>query len=232
MAEAGIVGGLAGSLLNITTDPARIDELYKLLGEYCHVFRNRLNSLKLSLYLARRAGNDPCAPPWAELERRYQDVENLIDRVQTICRPIRLDLIRLSPGAVLEDRGRIWAGWMARNGVSLALSPPGQKAEGTFDPNRLLQALDALVDWRSRAGDPGTSARLAWSLDCHRFLIEWEEQGPGRPAFDEETDEDRPAELALPLISRVMAAHGGTMTVGLEGGLRVRLRWPREVGTA
>src|SRR4051812_10760623 len=47
---------LTSSLCRIAADPAQVGTLYEILGGYCHQCRNTLNSLKLSLYLARRGG--------------------------------------------------------------------------------------------------------------------------------------------------------------------------------
>src|SRR5262249_53578263 len=149
MVDAEVVGGLAGSLLAITTDSARIDALYQILGEYCHLFRNRLNSLKLSLYLARRPAADGLETRWCELDRKYLDIEHLVERLQMICRPIRLDLVTFALGSLLEERRPIWSEWMVRRNLGLELRRPEQPAVGQFDPHRLITALDALVEWRS-----------------------------------------------------------------------------------
>src|SRR4051794_40430957 len=75
MVEVGADGDLSCDLLPVALDSTKIDALYGLLGEFCHNVRNRLNSLKLGLYLARRFDPDLDATRWRPLEREYLELE-------------------------------------------------------------------------------------------------------------------------------------------------------------
>ena len=52
---------LSRQLMEFARDTTLRQEVYKRLGEYCHQCRNRLNSLKLSLYLVKRQSHDSLA---------------------------------------------------------------------------------------------------------------------------------------------------------------------------
>src|SRR6478735_1221713 len=86
---------LSGRLLRIAADPERTEHLHRVLGWYCHESRNFLNSLKMSLYLARRMGDGPAAALWAEVEATYTELERFVDRLHQLCRPSPITPVRL-----------------------------------------------------------------------------------------------------------------------------------------
>jgi hypothetical protein len=224
MPDAGLVGGLSGALLGIASDPSRIDTLHRILDRYFHRFRNRLNSMKLSLYLAKKQAAEGDIARWAELEARYRVIEQFLDQVQTLCRPIHLNPIRESLGKLLEERLPAWVQWHVDRGRRLEVTRPDGPAVGSFDPSRLGQAVDALVAWRAEVGDPETPAHLSWWEDGGSLHLSWAESGSGRPAHG--APSHRCSSLALPLLARVVTAHGGTLDISEREGLRFLLRWP------
>ena len=78
----------AEQLLRIAEDPDLRWTIYERLGEYCHRCRNQLNSLKLSIYLARKQSpaSRPCL--WTEIERDYQVLEQ---RSRPVADPLPAD---------------------------------------------------------------------------------------------------------------------------------------------
>src|SRR3954454_8447774 len=81
---------LTHHLMEIARDPSLRDHVYEHLGEYCHQFRNRLNSLKLCLYLAKRHSCETGLSGFGILEEHYSSLERSIDLIQTICRPMSI----------------------------------------------------------------------------------------------------------------------------------------------
>jgi len=217
--------GLAGSLLQIVADPSRIGVLYGILGEYCHLFRNRLHSLRMSLYLAKGSVPASSEAVWHDLERRYDDVEQLLDQLQVICRPMRLNPIQCALGTFVEDRIPTWAAWLAARGRPLEINPPQSAAIGFFDPTKLTQGLDSLASWRSHDGAPGTLVRLGWWAESEQLCLSWDEPDERCEKFATE-QLDTPVSLALPLVARVVSAHGGSLAVEHQHGLSIQLRWP------
>ena len=218
------VDDLTGHFLAVAADGDRSRDLSQSLRVFFHDVRNSLNALKIGLYIARRGVAGRVAT-WDELDQSYRGLEQLIDRLQTICRPIELSPITGDIGPWLEESRPSWTSRLAAIGRRLDWSPPPAPAIGRFDPRRLIQALDALVAWRAGEGGSDEPARLAWSGDAERLHIEWSEDGPA-PAEPLEGRDCRPITMALPLLAHVMTAHGGSLAVSRRGGLVVRLSWP------
>ncbi len=230
MLDGVVVDDLTGHFLAVATDGDRSRDLSQALRVFFHDARNTLNSLKIGLYVARR-GAAGTASTWDELDQSYRGLEQLIDRLQTICRPIELSTITGDLGPWLEESRPSWSSRLASIGRRLDWSPPPTPAVGRFDPRRLIQGLDALVAWRSGEGGGDEPARLAWAGDAGRFLLEWSEDGPA-PAEPLEGRDCRSVSMALPLLAHVMTAHGGSLAVSRRGGLVVRLSWPTAIDEA
>ena len=212
--------GLADQFLEIARDPALRESVYGRLRDYCHQSRNHLNSFKLGIYLARRQSDDGLATPWESVERAYINLEERIERVQLICRPSVLSMMTLRIGLLMADRRASWAAILADGGCSLDCDPPEEDATARFDAERLGTALDAFAAWRAGFGPPGREIRLTWGVESGIAVVRWSERGTVGPSR-----EDDPT-LALPLLARVIADHGGELVEEGWGGYRLELRWP------
>jgi hypothetical protein len=218
---------LAKLLLRVASCPRRAEALYQLLGDFCHEFRNRLNCLKLGLYLAKRERPVAEEGGWPGPERAYLELEQLIEQLQMICRPIRLVPIRLDLATFLEDRQPTWERYLANRELRLVLVSPGCPTVCQFDPTRLAKGLDTLVSWRAVVGAPGSVAQLRWGLEGKQIRLRWEEV-PGRAREALPLDGVSPFSLAIPLLARIVCVHGGTIKFSNRSGLRLTLRWPVE----
>jgi hypothetical protein len=216
---------LADQLLRIARDPDLRRTVYEQLGDYCHQCRNRLNSLKLSLYLAMRQSPTADAGHWSTIDGHYQDLERRVDRVQTLCRPLTLSRVTLGLDLLIDNRRAAWSRSMASAGRSLVFDPPVDRAVANFDVERMGQALDSLVEWR--AGDPSsaTEARLSWWVSGGGAHLAWEElqAASSRPTLPRSSEG---ATWTLPLLSRVVMAHGGDYRVEDDRGWRLEIWWP------
>jgi hypothetical protein len=219
-------GSLAEQLLEVARDPKLRQSVYLKLGEYCHQCRNRLNSLKLSLFLAMKQSNDCRRRDWALIEDRYLELERIVDRVQMICRPMTLSRVTIALDLLFEDRREEWTRLITAGGGELVWLRPRLRGSASFDVERMGHALDALVDWR--AGDlvPDRVARLRWWVESATAHISWEESdsSPIRPSGDGTT-------WTLPLIARVVAAHGGEFRLTEGKTWRLDLSWPASTDT-
>lgn len=218
-------------LFKIAADPAHSDSLHRLLGCFCHQCRNLLNSMKLSLYLAKRGQLCTAPADWVDLESRYRALEQVFDRLQSICRPIVLTPMRGSLALLFDDRRESWIAEMAARDRALTLVAPREPAVGDFDPVRLREGLDAFVGYRAEFGTQGMPARMSWSAENGVFRLDWKEGGP-------KTDASRAvglrgsSTLALPLLARIIAAHRGTIDLNLREGLQLKIRWPLDLRPA
>lgn len=215
---------LERQLAEVARDPDRRAFLDGRLGDYCHQSRNRLNSLKLSLYLARRQSSRQLGPGWRALEADLAALEAQYDQIRTICQPLAFAPVSLPLRLLFDDRRPKWSATLAATGRDLVLVPPASSCLARFDVTLLGAALDGVVDWRSRQnGRPGTT-RLAWRVDSGRAEVDWDE-GP-TPA-----DAASPAggcpdfHWGLPILIRVVAEHGGDVRVESDAGFRVGISW-------
>jgi hypothetical protein len=226
---------LGQALSRLVTDPVRVEALHAVLGPFCHRSRNILNSLKISLYLARRQETAPGGSEdlWAEVEQRYRMVEEFFDRLQMLWRPLSQALVRIPLSLLLEDRRERWVAQFAAHDRVLQMRATGKDDAGDYDPNSLGAALDAFVAWRAAVGEADRDARLRWQTRERRFELEWDEpRAPLRARAETASSALRPESLALPLLGRVIAAHGGVVELVEPSGGHLRLSWPHVAPSA
>jgi hypothetical protein len=101
---------------------------------------------------------------------------------------------------------------LALSGQNLVFTETAGEVLVRFDPSRLGGALDQFRAWRSREAGEGTTFSLAVSRFGPRLVAEWSEAesryhrgGAGA------THGPRLPNLALPLLSRLVTAHGGSL---------------------
>lgn len=236
--DAPVAEALASSLALAADDPFKADQLHTIFGKFCHDFRNLLNSLRMSLYLARRATGPDREAAWLDLEPRYSIVERFIDRFHLICRPMNLSFVKLPLDVLFDDRKTAWSQLLLSRGRNLILVAPSGLTVGDFDPMRLGSGFDDLVAWRAVAGGPQTDLRVRWSTDARSFRVDWDEPPCSKPlGLDDPSRENPPpipleadllAALTLPLLTKIMSSHGGSLQTGGSDGdrWRLNLRWP------
>ena len=217
----------ARGLMAAASDPDRLGGLYSLLGEFCHTFRNRLHSLSLTLYLARR-GESITAEEGERIDVHYRRIERLVDQLQWVCRPADVTPMRLDLGSLLAERRAAWADRFASRGCALELVEDPGALEGWFDPCRLSTALEALGAWRSEVVGPGMTVEIGRRADRDQFIVTWAEAGGGGDAFP--AAHEAAGSLALAMLGRVMADHRGTIRLADGDAFGVSLRWPRQAG--
>ena len=220
--------GLTASMLRVASDPSERARFYELLGGYCHQCRNTLNSLTMSLYLASRGPDSDGLALWTDLEPNCRAVEQFLERLQWIIKPMQPALIRLPLSTLMDEYRVAWSEAMSVRGRKLEWISPPEAMAVAFDPFHLGKALDALVCWRAEAGPAGESAQLRWGVEGDQSYLEWFEQR----ASDERLPADQVESLALPVVARVAIAHGGSVSVDARDGLRVGLRWPIDASSS
>ncbi|MHB1556928.1 MAG: ATP-binding protein [Isosphaeraceae bacterium] len=229
--------GLSAAFLRLVQDRRKVEAIRAHLSGFCHRCRNSLNGIKLSLYLFRREARGGVPACWPELESTYQQVEDLFDALQSIYRPMAVAKMRLDVESLIAEHLPKWRSWFETRGLAIRLEGPDEPVPSDLDPVQLGAGLDAVARWRAEAGSPGTVARLGWSTCDGAIELSWEESACG-PANTVDRDSKGPGEdrrphgrpvdaLALPILARVVAEHGGRLQIGLVRGLSLRARWPQ-----
>jgi hypothetical protein len=225
-------------LLQIVHEPERIDRLRTVLSGFCHRCRNSLNGIKMSLYLFRREACGAVPDSWRDIEAIYQQVEHLFDHLQSIYRPMTVTMMRSPLDELIRHHAPKWSTWCERRDLTLCLEPPDSEVIGDFDPAQLGAGLDALAAWRADVGPRGGLARVAWNIHDSSIEIRWREMAPqdtrelrDEPCLFGRRDSSPSPRcvdvLALPVLGRILAAHGGRLHSEQGAGFGVRLRWPR-----
>ena len=165
-------------------------------------------SLKLSLYLAKRESKLPASDVLGELEVCYLDVEQLFDRLQLICRPMKVTPIRALLALLIEERRRTWTDVMSADEGELTLFPPHESDVGDFDPVRLTESLDAFVHCVLRLAK--LAARRCFDGESGTVASSCNGTNPAAGKLAGVTPgEPHPDPLSSPFLARVITAHGG-----------------------
>jgi hypothetical protein len=231
--------GLSCSILRLIDDPERLECLRHLLRGFNHRCRNSLNGIKMSLYLSKRECKGPTHPGWVELEQTYQEIERLFDRLQAIYRPLTVTMVRSPLGQLIDEKLPSWRSRFTAMGRFLEVDAPCPEVAGDFDPMHLGLGLDAFVAWRADKGSTSGNPRLSWRIDADSFEIAWTE-GHSRKRVISENPASRPVSpsdmanassvvdcLALPLLARIVAAHGGHQETTRDPTFGLKIRWPQ-----
>ncbi len=223
-----------GAAVPRRNDPVTPEFGPRILRHFSHRCRNSLSGIKLGLYLLKKEMQDPSRSHWHDLGRRCDDIEKLFDRLDRIYQSAPLTLVRSPLGPLFAERLPLWRSLYPDWAQTIVLDPPKHDAAGDFDPSQLGLGLDALVMSRAESGN-SREPRLAWQATGAQFEISWQET-PARAANQAGSSADPPlgsqfsdccASLALLLLARVAADHGGALETAEEHGMRIRIQWPQ-----
>ena len=176
----------------------------------------------------------PSCSHWRDLGRRCDEIEKLFDRLDRIYQSTPLFLVRSPLGQLFAERLRTWRSLYPDWAPAIALDPPKHDAVGDFDPSQLGLGLDALVMSRAESGK-SREPRLGWRATGSQFQIFWEET-PDTAASDAGYSAESPlgsqssdccASLALLVLARIAADHGGELRTRDEPALSVLIQWPQ-----
>jgi signal transduction histidine kinase len=230
--------GLSSSLFQLVHEPEQLECLRSILSAFCHRCRNSLNGIKLSLYLFRREARGAVPDCWGDLEGIYQQIEQLLDHLQAIYRPMPVTVVESALAELISHHVPRWRSWYESRGRALELEPPGTEFRCEFDPAQLGAGLDAIARWRAESAGAGGLTRIAWRVVDGWVELRWGEFGgpeggeppeaPSARGCAERVPPSRPVDaLALPLLARIVAAHGGRLCCDGGPGFGFTLRWPQ-----
>ena len=217
------VDGLAGVLLRCAEVPGRIEDLNHLLDHYCHRLRNRLNSLKLSLYLSRRLAEGRCTDQIDRADAAYRQIAAVVDHLQAICAPVALAVSGGSMNEWVGSQGANWHAILATRGILLDIEDSHEAIFACCDRARLGQGIEVLVREWAEHGRPGSEIRMSWGRRFDRCYLRFEGGAWLLPCRGES---DR---LAFAIAGRVLAVHRGVLAIEDDPeSTTVDLSWPAE----
>ncbi len=205
-----------------------------MLRRFSHRCRNSLSGIKLGLYLLRKGLQDTPRCRWNDLGRSYDEIERLFDRLDRIYQSASLALVRSPLGPLFVERLRLWRSLYPDWAETIRLDPPQTDVAGDFDPSHLGVGLDAFVMWRAGCGESREPC-LKWGSTGVQFEICWQET-PDHAASESHRSSDSPlgcqpgdctGALALLLLARVAADHGGELETRHDPYLSALIRWPQ-----
>ena len=214
--------------------PLDVDPGARILRKFSHRCRNSLSGIKLGLYLLRKESQDTSNCRWSDLGRTYDEIEKLFDRLDRIYHSAPLTLVRSPLGQLFAERLRLWQSLYPNWAQSVRLEPPETDPPGDFDPSHLGLGLDAFVMWRACSGDSREPC-LSWHASGAQFHISWKETSDRiESAAIDPADSPRAyppgdctGSLALLLLARVAADHGGDLETRHDPSLNALIRWPQ-----
>lgn len=157
----------------------------------------------------------------------------LADDLLVFARPRPPRLVPLDLADVARHAGASLAPELVETGGALETSLEPAPTRG--DADQLLQVVLNLVSNARRASPPGRPVRVRTGLDDGRAVLEVSDEGAGIPPEQREevwkpfvTTGAKGTGLGLPIVRRIVEAHGGTVTLadGAAGGTVAELRLP------
>jgi len=220
------LGGPSGCLWTLIGDADQLGRLDRLLDRYCHRLRNRLNSLKLSLYLTRKLGC-PNNEPLHQAEASYRSIEQMIEALRRLVGPIKLAPHELSLHEWVAERRRRWAKTLQARDIHLEVVGPSHPIRSRCDPTALGDAWDALIAFWAVVAPHGADLTLHYDVRDERVQFDWTSATPG-PWFAIPDGQADP--LVLPMLLAILKAHGGALDLagGPNDPLSLSASWPVE----
>lgn len=213
-----VASPVADVICHMASEPARVESLHAILGDFCHLVRNRLNSLQIGLYLAKSGSENTGTPSWGLAESYCRDAEHVIELFQTVCRPMPLRTISIGLDLVLRDIVNRWQSRFLARGLTLTMRDLSIAEPSRIDPSRIAQTFDALAAWRVEEAEPGSSITLRGRAAQGWSQVEWIEDASS-------LDTTRGA-LCLGALARVASAHGGKLARRDTPSLSLTIDWP------
>lgn len=212
-----------------------------LLADAAHELNTPLAAVKLQAQLARRSGEATRTAALDELDRGIERATHLVAQLLQMARlepgvrereprPLRLDILAAGVVAAFSARAD-------QRGIDLGLAP-SDAAWVAGDEEDLRVLLNNLVDNALRHAPHGGRVDVQARTEGGRVRLTVDDNGPGIPEADRERATRRfvrldgstapGSGLGLSIVARVVAQHGGALTLAERegGGLSVRVELP------
>lgn len=158
-------------------------------------------------------------------------VNDLLDVAKIELGTLELNLQPTDLTALVEHNTALNRILAARKQIELRFHPGGELTELMLDPPKIEQVLNNLIGNAVKFSQPHTTISVRLSTLDDRAVISVHDEGPGMPADELETlfqpflktgvsstDSERSSGLGLVIAEKIVAEHGGEITVESQVG--------------
>lgn len=209
----------------------------RLVADASHQIRNPLAALRLRVDAldghVDAAGRATYEHASAEVDRLESLLDGLLGLASADARATSVAAgtgagARCDAAAVVADRVDAWGPLAEAESVSLVTTSAAELSVA-WPAADLTQVVDVLVDNAVRHTGPGTTVTVSCVRSGGKVVLTVADNGPGIPADDLpraverfwRTGDGGGSGLGLPIADRLVTAHGGTMRLTNDNGLKV-----------
>ncbi len=217
------INGLSRTLLDLMDSPEGLHEIHPLLDRYCHRVRNRLNSLKLSLYLTRKLSGVALESLWPRTELCYQSMERLVEQLQWLTGPLQPVLLETNLRDWLTAQTSTWSALLHASKIGVELTLPDPEVTLKVDTFLVEKGMNMLVRSWGMFGPAGGTIRVSVKQNCQVVTLVLNCEGADPKDWFRRSKEQAET-LELPILARILEVHGGHL--GFRHGPSFSLSFP------
>ena len=213
----------------------QLAQIGELTAGVVHELRNPLSVISgMAELLARKLGEEPA------LERRAGAIlheagqlDKLISQFLTFARPFEVQRARCSPEEIVQRALELCERLAQQRGVRVESCCTVESFE--VDSSKIAQALSSLLRNAIEVQTVGGWARVSCMQHVEDVILRVDDLGPGMHLSEGEdpftpffSKKEGGTGLGLPMVHRIVTAHGGTVHYGnrAEGGAYFEIRLP------
>jgi len=217
----------------------QLAQIGELTAGVVHELRNPLSVISgMAELLARKLGEEPALERRAGvILREAGQLDRLISQFLNFARPFEVQRARCSPEEIVQRALELCERLSRERGVRVESSCLVEFFDA--DSSKIAQALSSLLRNAIEVQTVGGWARVSCAQDGADVILRVDDAGPGIHLSEGEdpftpffSKKEGGTGLGLPMVHRIVTAHGGTVRYGnrAEGGAFFEIRLPLNSG--